>query len=90
VTGLFATWLHVGAPSALWQTDYGRTLLIKLALLGTVFGTGAYNWRRLRPALGDEAGATRLRRSATVEIAAGVLVLLATAVLVATAAPAGL
>ncbi|HEY0154142.1 MAG TPA: CopD family protein [Longimicrobium sp.] len=90
VTGLFATWLHVGAPSALWQTDYGRTLLIKLALLATVFGTGAYNWRRLRPALGDEAGAVRLRRSATVEIAAGVLVLLATAVLVATAAPAGL
>jgi putative copper export protein/methionine-rich copper-binding protein CopC len=90
VTGLFATWLHVGAPSALWQTDYGRTLLIKLALLTTVFGTGAYNWRRLRPALGDQAGAVRLRRSATVEIAAGVLVLLATAVLVATAAPAGL
>ncbi len=90
VTGLFATWLHVGAPSALWQTDYGRTLLIKLALLTTVFGTGAYNWRRLRPALGNEAGAARLRRSATVEIAAGALVLLATAVLVATAAPAGL
>ena len=90
LTGLFATWLHVGAPSALWQTDYGRTLLIKLALLTAVFGTGAYNWLRLRPALGDEVGASRLRRSAAVEIAAGVLVLLATAVLVATAAPAGL
>jgi putative copper export protein len=90
LTGLFATWLHVGSPSALWQTDYGRTLLVKLALLSAVFGTGAYNWLRLRPVLGDEVGASRLRRSATVEIAAGVLVLLATAVLVATAAPAGL
>ncbi len=84
VTGLFATWLHVGNIGALWQTDYGRTLLVKLALLSLVAMTGAYNWLRVRPSLGNLAGVTRIRRSASVEITVGVLVLIATAVLVAT------
>ncbi|HEX8431593.1 MAG TPA: CopD family protein [Longimicrobium sp.] len=90
LTGVYAAWLHLGRIPALWETGYGRTLLLKLGVLSVVFGTGAYNWLRLRPALGREAGATRLRRSATVEIVAGVVVLLVTAVLVATATPAGM
>ena len=90
LTGLFAAWLHLGRIPALWETGYGRTLLLKLGVLSIVFGTGAYNWLRLKPALGDEVGATRLRRSAAVEIATGILVLLITAVLVATATPAGM
>jgi putative copper export protein/methionine-rich copper-binding protein CopC len=84
VTGVFAAWLHLGGVSALWQTAYGRTLLVKLAILSVVAGTGAYNWLRVKPALGDERGATRMRRSATVELAVGLLVLLVTAVLVTT------
>lgn len=83
-TGVFAAWLHLGAVSALWQTPYGKTLLVKLAILSVVAGTGAYNWLRVRPTLGDEKGAARMRRSATVELAVGVLVLVVTAVLVAT------
>ncbi|HEY0152248.1 MAG TPA: CopD family protein [Longimicrobium sp.] len=90
LTGLYAAWLHLGRIPALWDTGYGRTLLLKLGVLSVVFGTGAYNWLRLKPALGDEVGATRLRRSATVEIATGILVLLVTAVLVATATPAAM
>jgi putative copper export protein len=42
----------------------------------------------VRPALGDDAGTARLRRSAAAELAVGALVLLATAVLVATPTPA--
>ena len=83
-TGVFAAWLHLGAVSALWETAYGQTLLVKLAVLSIVAATGAYNWLRVRPALGDIEGARRVRRSATVEIAVGVLVLAVTAVLVAT------
>jgi copper transport protein len=83
-TGLVAAWMHLGSVPALWETPYGRTLLIKLAVLSIVAGTGAYNWRRVRPALGDVAGAVRIRRSATAELAVGVLVLAVTAVLVAT------
>lgn len=58
-------------------------------MLSGVFGTGAYSWLRVKPALGGERAAGRVRRSATVEVAVGVLVLLVTAVLVATAPPAG-
>ena len=87
LTGLFAAWLHMGSIPALWQSGYGQTLLVKLGVLSGVFATGAYNWLKVKPALGDELGATRLRRSARVEIAVGAVVLLVTAVLVATAPP---
>lgn len=89
LTGVFSAWLHLGSVPALWGSGYGRTLLLKLAVLSVVFGTGAYNFLRVKPALGDERGAERLRRSATVEVAVGVLVLAITAVLVATATAAG-
>lgn len=83
-TGVLSAALHLETLSDLWGSGYGRTLLLKLALLAGVFGTGAYNWLRVRPALGSEAAAGRLRRSAALELAVGALVLAATAVLVAT------
>lgn len=86
-TGVFAAWIHLGSLPALWQSAYGRTLLAKVLLLAGVFLTGAYNWLRVRPALHEERGATRLGRSATAELVIGVLVLLVTAVLVATPTP---
>ena len=87
LTGLFSGWLHIGLSSALWESDYGQTLLIKLAILSVVLATGAYNWLRVKPALGDDRGAHRIRRSASVEVGVGVVVLLVTAVLVATPPP---
>ncbi len=88
-TGVFAAWLHLGSFEALWSSTYGRTLGIKLLLLVPLVGTGAYNWLRVRPSLSSGAeGAPRLRRSGAVELAVAVLVLLATAVLVATPPPA--
>lgn len=86
-TGVFAAWLQLGSVPALWQSAYGRTLLLKLAVLSVVFGTGAYNWLKVKPALGSDAAAGRLRRAASVELAVGVVVLAVTAVLVATAPP---
>ena len=87
-TGLFAAWLHVGGIPALWQTTYGKLLLGKLAVLSVVVGTGAYNWLRVRPSLGSTEAAARIRRSSTLEVVVGVLVLVITAVLVATSAGA--
>ena len=87
LTGILAAWLHIGFSSALWTSDYGRTLLIKLAILSVALGTGAYNWRRVKPSLGNELGAKRMQRSATVELGVGVLVVIVTAVLVATPPP---
>lgn len=83
-TGVFAAWLHLGSLPLLWQTDYGRLLLLKLGVLALVAGTGAYNWLRVRPALGDAMSGRRIRRSSTFELAVGLVVLLVTAVLVAT------
>lgn len=86
-TGVFAAWLQLGRVPALWESSYGRVLILKLAVLSVVFGTGAYNWLRVKPALGEEAAAGRLRRSATLELAVGAVVLAVTAVLVATPTP---
>lgn len=87
LTGVFAAWLHLEHVTALWTSDYGRTLLIKLALLSLVVGTGAYNWKRVRPALGNDTGTRRVQRSAGVELAIAALVLAVTSVLVATSPP---
>lgn len=84
VTGVVAAWLHLERISALWETTYGRTLLLKLGILSVVALTGAYNWLKVRPALGDEIGVSRVRRSASVELGVAALVLAVTAVLVAT------
>ena len=86
-TGLFATWLHVGSIEGLWESGYGRTLLLKLGILSVVFGTGAYNWLKIKPALGTQEATGKLQRSATLELAVGVLVLAVTAALVATSPP---
>lgn len=88
VTGVFASWLHLGEPGALWGSAYGRTLLLKLALLVPLLGTGAWNWLRVRPALArGEPAARHLRRSGGAELALAVGILLVTAVLVATPPP---
>lgn len=87
LTGIFMTWTHVGSIPALIGTDYGNVLLIKLGLLSLTALTGAYNWLRVRPSLGDHTGARRLRRSAGAELAVAVLVLAVTAVLVALPLP---
>jgi putative copper export protein len=85
--GLLLGWTYVGGIGPLFSTTYGRTLLVKVALLSGVAATGAWNWRRVRPALGAAPGSSRLRRSAIVELAFGTLLLAVTAVLVALPAP---
>lgn len=86
-TGVFLAWTHVGSIAALTGTDYGRVLLLKVGLLSLTALTGAYNWLRVRPALGDQTGAIRLRRTAGVEIGIAAVVVAVTAVLVAMPMP---
>lgn len=88
-TGLWTAWLYTNTWWELWTTEWGRTLLGKLLLLAIVAAAGAYNWRRLGPLLDTPTGVRRLRTTATVELAAALLLLLVTAALVALPMPAG-
>jgi copper transport protein len=87
LTGVLAAAAHLGSIAALWQSEYGRTLLIKLAVVLAVGAVGAYNWRRAQAALAVSADGAALRRSGTLEVAFAAIVLLVTAVLVATPPP---
>jgi copper transport protein len=89
VTGGFAAWMHLGNFAELWLSDYGRTLLLKLAVVSLVALTGGYNWRRVRPALGTNQGTRRLTLSASTELVVAAVVIVITAVLVATPPPSG-
>jgi putative copper export protein len=86
-SGVLSGWLRLGEFSALWMSAYGRVLLLKLFVLSGVFATGAYNWRRLRPRLGAAAATATFRWSARFELAIGVVVIVITAILVATPTP---
>lgn len=86
-TGLFAAWIHLGTLPALWQSAYGRTLLLKLAVLAGVAATGAYNWRVVRPSLAKVPATGPLRRSAGLELLIATIVIAITAILVATPPP---
>jgi len=87
VAGVFAAFIHVGSIPALWQTQYGQRLLFKLGALGIVTATGFYNFRYVRPRLGKVEGVKHIKRSAMLEVGVAVVVLLITAVLVATPTP---
>src|ERR1019366_3225933 len=63
-TGLITSWTHLNPLAALWSTPYGYALIAKLCVVTAVLGLGAWNWRRVGPALGKEGGALKIHRSA--------------------------
>jgi copper transport protein len=85
--GLITAWRHLKYLAALWTTPYGWTLLVKLALVLSVVMLGAWNWRRVRPSLRNEQGATVIRRTAGAELAIAGLVLIVTSILVSLPSP---
>ncbi len=84
VTGTVNAWGNMGSWEALAGTRYGRTLLVKLALVVPTALIGLYHWRRVCPALAAGEGPGRLRTSALVELGLAVLVLGMTALLAIT------
>ncbi|MGH6921876.1 MAG: CopD family protein, partial [Geminicoccaceae bacterium] len=78
--GVVLAALQVRTPSALIATDYGRLLLLKLALVALLLGLGAINRLVLTPRLAGRAeAAPQLRRTigADLALAAGVVALTA-------------
>lgn len=48
-TGLVSLLVQLGTPSDLWQTAYGRVLLVKIALVGLIAVASWWHALRLRP-----------------------------------------
>ena len=86
-SGLIAAWLRLPTVASLWDSSYGRILLMKLAFVAAVAILGAINWRRVLPTLGDDSAARRITRTASAELTIAALVLAVTAVLVSTSPP---
>jgi copper transport protein len=80
--GVVSAYLELGAWRGLWDTTYGRLVLIKVGLLLPVLALGAFNNRVSVPGLRVELAAVRRR---FVQAAAAELVLL-TGILTVTAA----
>jgi copper transport protein len=88
-TGVGASILQLPTLSSLWQTGYGQSLLVKIALLGGALLLGAVNLLRTRPRLLAEAPtAGLLRRLLGGEVVVVAGVVFAAAVLTSLAPPA--
>jgi copper resistance protein D len=87
-TGIVNTWYLAGSIPALVGTDYGRLLLIKIALFLGMVGIAVFNWLRLTPRLVQNAdvsaaqdGGRKLSRNAAVEATLGATIIAIVAVL---------
>ncbi|MDD9908669.1 MAG: CopD family protein [Ahrensia sp.] len=82
VGGVLAWWL-IGSPEALFGSEYGLTLIVKLAVVVGLLGLAAANKLKFVPAMmaGDQRGADNLRHSIRWEALAIASILLVTAVL---------
>ncbi len=87
LTGAPAAFRLAGSFDALVGTSYGRVLLLKLIAVLMMGALGAYHALRIRPRLAGEGAVQRLRRTGALEVGAGIVVLLLTAVLVALPLP---
>jgi putative copper resistance protein D len=94
VTGIVNTYYLAGSVPALLHTDYGRLLLIKIALFVAMVAIAAVNRFRLTPRLLQQASIAssydalrQLRRNAAIEALAGAIVIAIVAAL-GTMAPA--
>jgi copper transport protein len=94
-TGIWASFLHLPTVASLWQTSYGKALVVKVAiLLGALLLGGANNQRTVpRLAVADvepvpaESAASMLRALVSLEVAIVAAVIFAAGVLSSLAPP---
>ena len=89
LAGVYLGLLRLSSPGDLWSTEYGRVLLLKLALVGLALAWGAAHHLLVRPRLesGAELPGGRVGRSLAGESVVGVTVLLVAAFLANTEPP---
>ena len=88
MTGSINTWYLAGSIPALADTDYGRLLLIKVALFLAMVAIAAVNRFWLTPRLVRDASANatrdvlrQLRRNTVIEVVIGAIIIAIVAVL---------
>jgi copper resistance protein D len=88
ITGSINTWYLAGSIPALTETDYGRLLLLKIALFMVMVAVAAFNRLHLTSRLVESADSAtaeetlrRLRRNASLEVAIGVIIIAVVAAL---------
>jgi copper transport protein len=94
-SGTAATVLHMPILAALWQTSYGKTILVKIGILAVAMVLGAVNLLRTKPGLVSAretpqrgtSAAVLLRRAISVETVLLVGAVFAAAVLTSLAPP---
>jgi putative copper export protein/mono/diheme cytochrome c family protein len=85
-TGIVNTWFLAGSIPALVGTDYGRLLLIKIALFAAMVGLASINRMTLTPRLahnpaGQGRAPRQLARNSAIETALGLLILVIVGIL---------
>ena len=87
LAGVVSGFLEVRSWAGLWQTTYGRLLLVKVALVLPLLGLGAFNNRfsvpRLRAGIASAHERRRFLRATAAELSLVVVIVGVTAVLVA-------
>jgi copper transport protein len=61
-SGIWAAFEHLPTVGSLWQTNYGKTVILKVSLVAGAIGLAAGNLLRARPGLGGEPSTERLLR----------------------------
>ncbi len=90
--GICLLCLLLGNPSELWESAYGRFVLLKMLLVASLLGLAALNRWRLTPRIlaGDAGAASALRKSIGLEIAVAAGILIVTASMTTLAGPPSL
>ncbi|MFY9828553.1 MAG: CopD family protein [Rhodoplanes sp.] len=79
-TGIINAWILVGSFRALFGTDYGQLLLVKLGLFGVMLCLAAVNRLHWTPRLTQAPGpaqseaARQLTRNSTIEVGLGLVI----------------
>jgi putative copper resistance protein D len=81
VAGTATLFVHVGTPYEVFSTSYGQVLLVKIALFAATAGVGYANWRHVTPSLARGGPRRQFTRAAALELALGMVAILATALL---------
>lgn len=87
--GAGVLWTLIGDAGLFWSSDYGRLMALKLLTVAALLSIAAANKLYLTPKLlsGDAGAVIQFRRSVTIEMIIGALILLITATFTTVAGP---